>query len=153
MPDQRLENRDTTGRTTISISDAGSYFRGLLVLARKDRKVTDAEIGLMKRIGRSLGLAAEFCENAIRDLPENEYITDAPPEFATQAIALKFLRDGLALAYSDKEAEPSEQRWLEVTALRNGLHPDLYQMVRAQAQKRRGHPLILEAENLLVQHS
>jgi hypothetical protein len=26
-------------------------------------------------------------------------------------------------------------------------------MVRAQAQKRRGHPLILEAENLVVQHS
>jgi hypothetical protein len=78
MTDQRLEHRDMTGRTTISISDAGSYFRGLLVLARKDRKVTDAEIGLIKRIGRSLGLATEFCENAIRDLLENEHIPIHP---------------------------------------------------------------------------
>jgi hypothetical protein len=138
--------------TPISISDAGNYFRGLLVLARKDRKVTQAEMELMLRIGRSLALATEFCEMAIRDLLENDHITETPPAFATQSIAVKFLRDGLALAYSDKDAEPAEERWLEEAARANNLHPDLFMMLREHAIRHRGQPLSLEADNLVVQH-
>jgi len=100
----------------ISPIDAGEYFRGLLLLIGKDRTITEAEKELMKRIGKTLGFEREFCDNAIRDVLENKYIADTPPEFSTNDLAMKFIKDGLAIAFSDNKLHMSEAEWLRSTA-------------------------------------
>ena len=62
----------------ISIKDASSYFRGLLLLIRKDKRVDHSEVDLMKRVGKSLGFEPRFCENAIHEILESTYIAETP---------------------------------------------------------------------------
>jgi len=38
---------------TISVQEGSEYFRGLLILISKDRRVTDEEMVLMRRIGKA----------------------------------------------------------------------------------------------------
>ena len=93
----------------ITVLDGSNYFKGLLLLIRKDHKITESEIQLMKRIGKTLGFEPKFCDNAIHEILENKYIVDVTPEFSTKEIAIKFIKDGLTLAFSDNEAHPSEE--------------------------------------------
>jgi hypothetical protein len=137
----------------ISVLDASNYFKGLLLLVRKDRKISQSETGLMKRIGKSLGFEKEFCENAIRDILENEYIVDTPPEFSTKELALRFIRDGLALAYSDNEYDPAEKEWLRSTAERNSVEPDVFLREEALAAGKKTSLAHLEVDDLTVVHS
>ncbi len=110
----------------ISILDGSNYFKGLLLLIRKDNEVKQPEIELMKRIGKTLGFEKEFCDNAIRDILENKYIVDAYPVFSSKELALKFIKDGLFLAFSDNELHPVEEQWLRFTAEKNGLDLNLF---------------------------
>jgi uncharacterized tellurite resistance protein B-like protein len=105
----------------ISVIDSSNYFRGLLLLIRKDGKITESEIQLMKSIGKALGFERKFCDNAIHEILENKYIVDATPEFSMKELAIKFIKDGLALAFSDNEIHPSEAEWLRSTANKNGI--------------------------------
>lgn len=114
----------------IPIVDASNYFKGLLVLIKQDRKVSDSEVALMKRIGKALGFEQEFSEQAIAGVLENVHIRDLPPKFSTKELAIKFVQDGLVLAFSDKELHPSEVEWLRLTAELNGL--DMQWFMREQ---------------------
>ena len=105
----------------IPIVDASNYFKGLLILVKQDRKVSDSEVALMKRIGKALGFEKEFCEQAIAGILENENVRDQPPKFSTRELATKFVQDGFVLAFSDKEMHPLEVEWLRLTAELNGL--------------------------------
>ena len=82
----------------ITILDRSFYFKGLLLLIRKDHKITDSEIELMKYIGKILGFEPSFCDNAIQNILENKYILDETPIFSTKEIATLFIKDGLYLA-------------------------------------------------------
>jgi len=137
----------------ISVMDAGNYFRGLLLLMRKDRKVSQEETDLMKRIGKALGFAEGFCVNAICEILENRFIEDAPPEFSSKELAARFIRDGLALAFSDNEYDPSEEQWLRATAERNGIDPELFAREQEEAAGRRALPGRLEVDDMTVSHS
>ncbi len=134
----------------ISVIDASNYFRGLLLLIRKDRKTTRPEIELMQRVGRSLGFEREFCENAIDEILENVHIVDEPPSFSTKELAAMFVKDGLAIAFADDELDPEEDRWLVSTAERNGLDARFSREERESAGGRKGVPLRLEAEDLTM---
>ena len=57
----------------ITVLDGSNYFKGLLLLIRKDRKITQAEIELMKRVGNTLGFEKTFCDNAISEILGNRY--------------------------------------------------------------------------------
>ena len=114
----------------LSIIDGSNYFKGLLLLIRKDRKIVPAEIILMKRIGKTLGFEAEFCDNAIQEILDNRFIVDAPPEFSTEDLAVKFIKDGLALAHSDGEIHPEEEEWLRSVAEKNGIDPEVFSRER-----------------------
>lgn len=105
----------------ISVLDGSNYFKGLLLLLRKDRRLAPEEMALVERVGSSLGFEKDFCAAAIRDILENEHITDAPPKFSSPELALKFIKDGLRIARSDFEVHPDEIGWLEATAEQNGL--------------------------------
>jgi hypothetical protein len=46
-----------------SLLDRRLYYKGPMLLIRKDRAVRDEEKGVMMSIGRFLGLDPIFCEN------------------------------------------------------------------------------------------
>lgn len=111
---------------TIDILDAGNYFKGLLLLIRKDHKITAAESATMREIGRSLGLEPRFCDEAIRDVLENRYIADTPPAFSSGELARRFICDGLRLAMADGEIHRLEEEWLAAVAVANGIAADWF---------------------------
>jgi hypothetical protein len=106
---------------SLPLLDRSNYYKGLLVLARKDRTIDPRERELMIRVGRMLDFDKRFCEAAIDDLLRNPHITDEPIVFPTQEIAECFLRDGLRLAIVDEEIHPEELAWLKTVARVNGL--------------------------------
>ncbi len=135
----------------ISILDGSNYFKGLLLLIRSDRKITDSEIALMKRIGKSLGFEREFCDNTINQLMENKYIIDELPEFSSKELAVKFIKDGLFIAFSDNEAHPLEEKWLESVSDKNGLDFAWFHNEKTEASKRRAVPMMMEVDGLMIQ--
>ncbi len=137
----------------ISVLDASNYFRGLLLLIRKDRKTTDPEVDIMKRIGKALGFEKEFCENAIHEILDNPYIVDEPPHFSTKELAVKFLKDGLSLAFADKEIHPHEEHWLRAAAEKNDLDANLVTEELRHARTREGYPKRWEVDDLIVKYS
>jgi uncharacterized tellurite resistance protein B-like protein len=137
----------------ITVLDGSNYFRGLLLLVRKDRKIDKSEAQMIKRIGKTLGFEREFCENAVHEIMENTHILDAPPEFSSKDVAMKFIRDGFAVALSDADIHPAEEEWLRSTAEKNGLEEDWFQRESLKAREKTDSPLRLEVDDLTVAYS
>lgn len=137
----------------ISVLDGSNYFKGLLLLIRKDRKIAESEIQLLKRIGKSLGFERKFTDIAIQEILENEYIEDVPPEFSTKELAIKFIKDGLVIALSDNEFHPFEEEWLRSTAEKNGLDPAWFRQAIVSTPDRGIFPSSMEVDDLTVEYS
>ncbi len=137
----------------ISVLEASNYFRGLLLLIRKDRKTTVHEVEVMKHIGKTLGFEREFCENAIHEIVDNPYIVDEPPHFSSKELAIKFVKDGLSLAFADNELHPDEEDWLRAAAARNELDANLVSQELMLIRKREGYPERWEVDDLTVKYS
>lgn len=138
----------------ITVREGSEYFRGLLLLISKDRRISEPEMNLMKRIGKALGFEKDFCENAIHEILENKYVPCEPPEFSTSELAKKFIKDGLTLAGSDSEIHPFEEEWLTSTAEKNGLGVEWFVRERDNTANRRRDPdAHLEVEDLSVEYS
>jgi len=148
------ESPNLTKRSNVRISiiDGSNYFKGLLLLVGKDKKVKQPEIELMKRIGKTLGFEKEFCDNAIRDILENKYIVDAHPVFSSKELALKFIKDGLFVAFSDNEIHPSEEQWLRLTAEKNGIDLMLFSQELENVVQRKILSDRLEIDDLAVEY-
>ncbi len=136
----------------ISIIDGSKYFKGLLILIRQDRKVTDSEIDLMKRIGKSLGFEKTFCENAIHEILDNKHIKDDVPVFSNIEIAKRFIKDGLSIANSDVDVHEAEETWLRSAAESNGIDSKWFKDEREKAEDRHRMPRHLEVEKLTIVH-
>jgi hypothetical protein len=136
----------------INVIDASNYFKGLLLLIGKDRKITDPEIALVQRIGKAFGFEKVFCDNAIRDILENKFILNVPPEFSKKDLAKKFIKDGLTLAASDNEIHPSEEEWLLSVAERNGLDVQWFYEERRSREKGGDLNGVLEVDGLTVEY-
>ena len=137
----------------ITVLDGSNYFRGLLLLIRKDRKIDATEAHMIKRIGKTLGFEKKFCENAVREIMENTHILDAPPEFSSKEVAMKFIRDGFIVALSDAEMHPAEEEWLRATAEKNGLDGDWFRRESLIAREKTASPIRLEVDDLTVAYS
>ncbi len=87
-----------------------------MLLIRKDHKITETENILLMRIGKSLGFDPEFCERTINEILNNNFVEDTPPVFSDKDLAVKFIKDGLAVIFSDNEIHPAEENWLIDTA-------------------------------------
>jgi hypothetical protein len=111
----------------IPLVDRGNYYRGLLVLIRRDRAINVRECELMFRFGQALDFDKRFCEAAIGDLMDNKHIRDEPMTFSTRAIAECFLRDATMLAFIDGDLHPKELAWVRTVADLNGLKDELLQ--------------------------
>lgn len=138
----------------ITVKEGGEYFRGLLLLVSRDRKITEPEISLMMRIGKALGLAEDFCGDAIREILENKFILDLPPEFSSAELAKKFIKDGLTLACCDHPIHPFEETWLMTTVEKNGLDREWFLRERDRiGGGTRDLNVRLEADDLAVEYS
>ena len=94
----------------ISVPDASNYLKGLLLLIRKDRKISEEEHELMARVGKNLGFEKNFVENAIHEILDNKYITVIPPEFSSREIAEKL---NLMIAYNASTGESVGTTWAD----------------------------------------
>ncbi len=138
----------------ITVREGSDYFRGLLLLISKDRKISEPEIILMKRIGKALGFEKDFCNNAIHEILENKHVSIEPPKFSTNELAKKFIKDGLMLADSDNEIHAFEEVWLKTTAEKNGIDIELFLREKEiAAGRRRDLDDHLEVDDLTVEHS
>jgi hypothetical protein len=137
----------------ITVRDASGYFKGLLLLIRKDHKVSETEIHLMKQIGKTLGFDKDFCDDAIRDILGNKYIEDVPPKFSDHELAIKFIKDGLSLASSDGAVHPNELKWLTSTAESNGLDFSIISQSYRNAENNKQLPVRLEVDDLTIKWS
>jgi hypothetical protein len=105
----------------LSAPDRGKYYRGLLVLVRRDRVIHRRERDMMLRIGKLLDFDERFCTAALDDLLSNSLITDSPIVFSRREVAECFLTDAVALAGCDDDIHPHELAWLRSIARANGL--------------------------------
>ena len=103
----------------ITILDKGLYLKGLLLLISKDKLITEIEKMYVMEAGRSLGFEEKFCENAIDEILDNDYIEKTPPKFSSRDLAKYFIKDGLTIALSDYDLHAEELKWLSITANEN----------------------------------
>lgn len=134
----------------ISVLDGSNYFRGLLLLIRKDRKIDEFEAVMMERIGMKLGFEKEFCTRAIHDVLENVHIVDEAPLFSSKEIAKKFIQDGLTIAFSDSILHPAEEKWLMETVDKNGLDQHWFFKQREIMSNKCEFPERLEVDDLTM---
>ena len=104
---------------TISLIDRSRYYKGLMLLIRKDHEIHAKERNMMMHIGNMLGFESQFCKNAIEEILDNKNIVDSPPHFTEPRIALSFIKDGLKLSAFDGSIHEAELDWLESVALIN----------------------------------
>lgn len=105
----------------MTMLEKSECFRGFLLLIAQDRKVSIEEKDLLRRIGKALDFEGRFCEEAMNDLLDNEFISRDPPRFSRREYAEAFLLDCIRIAGSDKEIHPKERMWLLRIAEANGL--------------------------------
>lgn len=137
----------------ISVIDASNYFKGLLLLIRKDHKVTDPEAAMISRIGKQLGFEKEFRETAIREIITNKYIEDAPPQFSSRELAMMFIKDSLAVALSDGILDYKEEKWLRAVVDRNLLSRRWFVRELEKAASHKINVDHLEVDELTVMHT
>ena len=106
--------------------DKSSYLKGLLIVAKKDERLTDFEKKFLKNIASKLGFASDFYEGTIRSLLSNKYIPEYPIKFSERMIAESFILDGIKLALKDDNLSEKELEWLKQTASENQLDEDWF---------------------------
>ena len=135
----------------ISLMDRSLYFKGLLLLIRKDRVVGEEERALMMRIGRLFSFEKGFCQEVIDEILTNQHVVDEPPLFSEPDVARCFVQDGLKLSRVDGQIHDKERRWLKAVVERNHLDPDWYEALlqAASAQAGEDPEVALEAERFV----
>jgi hypothetical protein len=106
---------------TPNIKDKSDFIKGLLVLAKKDRNLTNEEKSILKDVGNKLGFASEFIDESLFHLLQNPNISEEPVKFSDVDIARTFLQEGLKLAYCDTEDPYVELKWLNEVAKVNNI--------------------------------
>jgi hypothetical protein len=104
----------------IPLITKSNYYKGLLIVSRRDRVIDTRERTLLIRIGEMLDFDRRFCETTIDELLSNPHISRSPIVFSDETVTECFFRDALRLARVDGYIHPLELRWLQETAYANG---------------------------------
>jgi len=136
----------------IPVLDGSNYFKGMLLLVRKDNKISEPEHVIITRIGKALGFEKGFIEDAIKEILNNKYISDEPPVFSSRELAEKFIKDGLILAASDKQIHPREEEWLIAVAGANNIESSWYFDEKNSLLQMKYHTIRLDADDLDVRY-
>ncbi len=108
----------------MTLQDRSLYFKGLLLLTRKDNIIANEEKALLLRLGELLQFNREFCENTIRDILKNPYMDEEPPLFSNREFAEMFLLDGIKMAFADNNLHKKEYGWMQEIAEKNNVSAD-----------------------------
>jgi hypothetical protein len=111
----------------ITAIDRSNYLKGLLIVAKKDNKLADAEKSVIKNFSEKLGFASDFCDEVIRNLLANKYIDESPIKFSSVQIAQSFITDGLRLAFTNNKIPDQELIWLKKTSALNGIDENWFE--------------------------
>ena len=138
----------------MQIIDKSNYFKGLLLLIKKDNRINEDERELLKKIGKILGFEKKFYENAIREILNNNFITQDPPLFTDEKIAKCFIKDGIKLAKLDQVLHAKEIDWLERICFENNLNLDWFKNILNEPpdENCRANIDCLEIENLVNEY-
>lgn len=113
----------------LTLLDRSSYFKGLLLLIKRDNVINENEKSLMIKIGKTLGFDKSFTEGAVKELMENEFLTDDVPTFSDRFIAESFILDGLKVAFSDNNLSAEELEHLTKIANQNGIDKEWFMLI------------------------
>lgn len=120
----------------ITYQERGEYLRGLLILIGKDNIIDVNESQKVIEIGQNIGFSKSFCEEAVTDFLENEFISTEPPLFSDKQVTEKFLEDAINLSIIDDDFHTEELEWLEKIAIKNGIETSqLDQKIKAHVTK------------------
>ena len=75
-------------------------------------------------MSKTLGFSEEFCNDAVNELLQNNYIIEDPPKFSDIEIAKAFIKDGIQLAFADGSLHLYEMNWLNFVGNKNNIDPD-----------------------------
>jgi RNAse (barnase) inhibitor barstar len=122
----------------LSLLNRSNYYRGLLVLLRRDRIIDARERELMLQVGKILDFDKRFCEAAIDDLLSNTHITREPLIFSDEHVRECFFRDALRLALVDDCLHPIELRWLRAMAQANNQSEQWLEAIIREFKEKKG---------------
>lgn len=116
-----INNKKRGNIMKFNLIDKSNYFRGLLIVIRKNKTVTESASRTVKRIAAVLDLNQDFVDISLKNLLVNEYIVEEPPKFSDCLIAEIFIKDAINLALSDGILSLLQIQWLMNTAQKNNL--------------------------------
>jgi len=99
-----------------------SYLKGLLIIAKKDNVLAEAEESIIRQLAKRLGFSASFYEETLQSLLSNDYLSEDPLKFSDEKLSHSFIIDGLMLAYSNNVLDEREIDWLRQTAELNNIN-------------------------------
>lgn len=105
----------------MTIIDKSNYLKGLLILARKNKKLVENEKKIIREAAKRMGFSKDFYEETLRNLLNNKYILEVPIKFSDQEVAKMFISEGIELALSDNEICENEMNWLRLIAKENSI--------------------------------
>lgn len=106
----------------IPAQDKSNYLKGLLIIAKKDKVLAEAEESIIRLLAKRLGFSTSFYEETLKSLLANDYLSEDPLIFSDEKLSHSFLLDGLMLAYSDNVLDDREIEWLRQTAEINNIN-------------------------------
>jgi hypothetical protein len=125
---------------TLSLLDRSNYYKGLLVLMRRDRIIDARERELMLQLGEILDFDRRFCEAAIENLLANAHLTREPIIFSNEHVKECFFHDALRLALVDNCLHPMELRWLRTMAQANNQSEQWLDAIIRKFEEKKGSP-------------
>lgn len=133
----------------ITLLDRSNYYKGLLLLIAKDKKISDNEKEYLLKLGKVLGFESQYCEQNIDTVIENKYITDDPIKFSNQELARVFIRDGIKIAFADDALHLTELEWLRSVLEKNNLSDEWFkeEVGRFVEKGKHKHQKDLEIQN------
>lgn len=99
-----------------TLKDRGEFLRGFLVLVKKNKDITEFDKSMTMVVGKYFGFAEDFCKEALKNLLENEYISENPPVFSNPVIAEYFLKETYRIVEQIHPLAENERMWLSKTA-------------------------------------
>jgi hypothetical protein len=100
----------------VPLIDKSTYLRGLLILARKDKRISEEDKKFIILAAEFLGFSSDFYRKALDTFLINKYINNDPVEFRNTILAHHFISDAITLACINDGISHDEKQWLMETA-------------------------------------
>jgi hypothetical protein len=100
----------------VPLIDKSTYLKGLLILARKDKRISEEDKKFIIRAAEFLGFSSDFYQEVLDTFLINNYINNDPVEFSNNILAHHFISDAITLACINDGISNDEKQWLMETA-------------------------------------